>query len=1341
MIDADGSGKIGYDEFVAAISHPRKSIVHLAARLARQLSEMTKGEDSSSGTVFGKFAKFKSTGENIGIQEMKSMAAACGIEEVDALTCGELSYLLSLIDIEGRGYIDVAAFSSFLEPEAMEGMAAMESEDAPVVDIKLTVSAKEEAALWDSGYIRFPTSLNDRGRGKKVHLWIRRASASEQRNPKELLRLRITDLALSRKSKDPKLLANGFECVKHSTNAGAWFVRSQYLWIRRNVQDTAAITNLAVSSGKAKDKTSRLYTPPYRGFQRLQGDLNKGNSGSQVYLWYYKRSAHGPAEIGHSKSGALEELRQQFRKVLRDKAGLIDIDKAWKKGDRKRKGWLGKDGTRHVLHALGLELKPKELEELMSLCKHQKLSRGRLKKMLQLVPERINAKVDKFVGAMSSEHKIRPNQRSTLLKKIKRELQDAGGEKRYIHIKPFVRLLKRRKVHLASKDAKQLCLLFSSEDDREKIEIKVFVKYASARIALKEKLVDEVGTLTHNMWYKAHRLDSEERGQMCSMDSTGNTFDRDLVALCARANAGFTVSSSHVQLFVQRIFRRESPTPERLFSVMSASSFASAIGDMISSWLKTLSNEAKKGILPWLIGSNAKLVNKEDFVERVAQMVVDEASQPLFTIAEAEMFAELLFAGDTRSPEDLEEAIEALLVESAEGPNPVAAALKGIIHQRMTHGGDGLRQVYEAFNADPVFFEQFNQGLRTLGVWKVSWKEEQLRECFEEISAGHWRFDLAQLKLFADLSFIESSDESVTASSILTTPRFDAEVLRLSQDIIFKSHPSHLKILRSSLSSNNASLHSALKQAFGRRLSSHNLRRLSSSVGRQGAAYCDFLENEIRLAGDRFKRAFNERLVHEGKTVGHFIKSLRKEASGEISMRTLKQALHHKTRPIRPPDWTIRLIHNGASLSPSKLKKSLQHLLHTCSSPLSSASGGFLSSTEESPRSPRRRWAPGMVLRMIEARADWKQTLAEAEGVEGVRSALKELGCEMTTGEVLRLGYDVGAMGPAGRIKATDFVSGLIAECAREERACVGRVEQEVREALRRRQKDLKLSIRRLFDELDVDGDGRLSRDELSRKFGEALGLEKVGQRELDAFFVRFDKNRDGVVDRAEFAEFLDLDAEHVDDLLFRLKQELKSGARQGKSALEMFEAMDLNGDGVVSRREFRKALDGLTRMKLSDAEAETVMDAYAKGRSDNVDYERFVQQCMPSIVEVSALEAKLKARIREGFQRNGRCDFRQAFAFMDPTGQGHISSAQLGLACEKLGMSLAPEEVEALLHRFDANNDNLIDLYEFTRFLSYDDAEVTFILKRAGANLIKAQAKGVDPMQVMKRLRYFQTG
>lgn len=58
-----------------------------------------------------------------------------------------------------------------------------------------------------------------------------------------------------------------------------------------------------------------------------------------------------------------------------------------------------------------------------------------------------------------------------------------------------------------------------------------------------------------------------------------------------------------------------------------------------------------------------------------------------------------------------------------------------------------------------------------------------------------------------------------------------------------------------------------------------------------------------------------------------------------------------------------------------------------------------------------------------------------------------------------------------------------------------------------------------LFQDIDVNGNGYIERDELQRFFS-VLGLFEFSEPQVDEFFVHADSNRDGVLSYAEFAKF-----------------------------------------------------------------------------------------------------------------------------------------------------------------------------------------------------------------------------
>ena len=125
------------------------------------------------------------------------------------------------------------------------------------------------------------------------------------------------------------------------------------------------------------------------------------------------------------------------------------------------------------------------------------------------------------------------------------------------------------------------------------------------------------------------------------------------------------------------------------------------------------------------------------------------------------------------------------------------------------------------------------------------------------------------------------------------------------------------------------------------------------------------------------------------------------------------------------------------------------------------------------------------------------------------------------------------------------------------------------------------------------------------------LGLD-LAASEMATILDHFDDNGDGRVKYDEFAHFFraacskkTADKAKKDNAVIadRTREALKALVRQdGRSRedlVRLFERFDRDGSGFLTRREFRKLVDELGPMPLTDGELDALLDSFDNRRKD----------------------------------------------------------------------------------------------------------------------------------------------
>jgi len=207
-------------------------------------------------------------------------------------------------------------------------------------------------------------------------------------------------------------------------------------------------------------------------------------------------------------------------------------------------------------------------------------------------------------------------------------------------------------------------------------------------------------------------------------------------------------------------------------------------------------------------------------------------------------------------------------------------------------------------------------------------------------------------------------------------------------------------------------------------------------------------------------------------------------------------------------------------------------------------------------------------------------------------------------------------------------------------------------------------SVKKAFNKIDLNGDGKVSKEEVASS-------NVFNQQEIDALFLLGDANNDGEIDLEEFIGVLypvvavalaklTKDVHNVDDARF------------------LFKTLDFDGDGLLSQEELRKS----QACKLSGKEIEALFAVGDINGDGEVDINEFLNVMCPGATTVIA---------RLNSQFKSAEDIEELFKKMDLDGDGKITREEM-----MEYSALNEQEVNAVFDLGDNDRDGAIDLNEF---------------------------------------------
>ena len=137
------------------------------------------------------------------------------------------------------------------------------------------------------------------------------------------------------------------------------------------------------------------------------------------------------------------------------------------------------------------------------------------------------------------------------------------------------------------------------------------------------------------------------------------------------------------------------------------------------------------------------------------------------------------------------------------------------------------------------------------------------------------------------------------------------------------------------------------------------------------------------------------------------------------------------------------------------------------------------------------------------------------------------------------------------------------------------------------------------FLELDADGDGSISVEEVSNMIKTLKRKLKMSEKEITKFVKEIDQNGDGKVDVSEFVNMVEGGSKR--DIICKALIQ-RAGMRK------TFRKYDKDGNGEITRDEFRRIVEDKYQTTLMQSQVDSMMKQADVDKSGKIDYEEFLK-------------------------------------------------------------------------------------------------------------------------------------
>ena len=246
------------------------------------------------------------------------------------------------------------------------------------------------------------------------------------------------------------------------------------------------------------------------------------------------------------------------------------------------------------------------------------------------------------------------------------------------------------------------------------------------------------------------------------------------------------------------------------------------------------------------------------------------------------------------------------------------------------------------------------------------------------------------------------------------------------------------------------------------------------------------------------------------------------------------------------------------------------------------------------------------------------------------------------------------------------------------------------------------INVAGVFSSFDKNMNGYLNRNE----FREAIESLRVNLNtyEIETLLGVADINKDGKISIQEFVEFIE-PSQHIERVFRKLLRTC------GVSIQDLYNMIDSNQDGFITKEEFNKLMRGFS-IPLTSSETNKLfqmLDSNKDGRLNIREFlsglERKPEQPREYPREEKPRTEETKDVVKDVVQSiiDSRINLHDAFKTFDKNDDGYISRYEFTRVFQDMKLGLSMEQIESIRRRLDTSADERISYQEFKNlFQSY---------------------------------------